>query len=179
MSATSFERSLAEMREFATFSPATQRYIRRSLDVALHRGNAVERWARSETEAVEIQEQARMYRKLEPIRDCVADGLELDMVECLMGRLVTLSLFDLANDKLTDFASFRFLYERLLGSAVRPWLPAAYCAACAMPTLHPDRRRALLSSIQGPDATAPGWSCHEPSFFPEWVEKVSDAVEQQ
>ena len=31
-------------------------------------------------------------------------------------------------------------------------------------------------SIQGPDATAPGWSCHEPSFFPEWVEKVDATV---
>ena len=34
--------TLAEMKEFASFGSATQRYIRRSLDVGLDRADAVE-----------------------------------------------------------------------------------------------------------------------------------------
>ena len=40
--------AIAEMREFAEFDPAEQRYIRRSLDVGLARADAFERWARDE-----------------------------------------------------------------------------------------------------------------------------------
>ncbi len=178
MSATSFERSLSEMREFATFSAATQRYIRRSLDVAFERGDAIERWARNESEAAEIRAQMRLYRQLDIIRDSVPDGLGPDMVEGLIGRLVVVSLFDLGHGKLPDFASYRFLYERLIGAAVRPWLPGGFCAAAALPALHPELRRALLQSIGETAATAPGWSCLEPAFFPEWVEKVSTTVAQ-
>jgi len=178
MSATPFERSMIEMREFATFSTATQRYIRRSLDVAFDRGDAVERWARNHSEAVEIRAQAHMYRQLDIIRDSVPDGLGLDMVEGLIGRLVTVSLFDLGQGKLPDFSAYRFLYERLIGAAARPWLPAAFCAAAAMPALHPELRKSLLQSIGESAATAAGWSCLEPIFFPEWVEKVSATVEQ-
>ena len=39
------------------------------------------------------------------------------------GRWMTLSAFDLGEGKLSCFAAYRFLYERLLGPAVRPWLP--------------------------------------------------------
>ena len=77
-----------------------------------------------------------------------------------------------------DFAAYRFLYERLIGAAVRPWLPGAFCAAAALPHLHPERRRALLQSISEAAATAPGWSNREPVFFPEWVEKVDTTVVQ-
>ena len=50
------------------------------------------------------------------------------------------------------------------------------CAAAALPHLHPDRRRLLLQSISEGAATAPGWSNREPSFFPEWVEKVDETA---
>lgn len=178
MSVTSFDRSLNEMREFATFPAATQRYIRRSLDVALGRGDPIQRWARNELEAAEIRGQMRLYHQFDIIRDSIPDGLGIDRVEGLIGRLVTVSLFDLAQGKLRDFASYRFLYERLIGAASRPWLPSSFCAAAAMPSLHPDLRRTLLQSISGSAATAPGWSCLEPVFIPEWVEKVSTTVEQ-
>jgi len=38
--------TLAEMKEFAGFSSATQRFIRRSLDVGLEREDAMVRWSR-------------------------------------------------------------------------------------------------------------------------------------
>jgi hypothetical protein len=89
-----------------------------------------------------------------------------------MGSLIAISGFDLCQDRLDGFGAYRFLYERLLGATARPWLPAAFCAAAALPNLHPARRRLLLQSISEAAATAPGWSGREPTFFPEWVEKV-------
>ena len=47
-------------------------------------------------------------------------------------------------------------------------------AAAALPHLHPDLRRRLLQSISEAAATAPGWSAREPSFYPEWVDKIDE-----
>ena len=94
-----------------------------------------------------------------------------DAIEAFMGKLLRIAAFDLAQDRLTCFSSFRFLYERLLGADVRPFLPSAFCAAAALPQIRPDRRKHLLQSISEAAATAPGWSAREPSFYPEWVEK--------
>ncbi len=117
-----------------------------------------------------------MYRRLDQVRSNVPDDSGLDEMEPVMGPLVTMTAFDLGQDRLPDFASYRFLYERLIGAAVRPWLPGAFCAAAALPHLHPEKRRALLQSISEAAATAPGWSNREPVFFPEWVDKVDVTV---
>ena len=71
--------------------------------------------------------------------------------------------------------AFRFLYERLLGAEVRPWLPGAFCGAAALPHIRPERRKELLQSISEAAATAPGWSMRAPRFFPEFVE-LEDAA---
>jgi hypothetical protein len=167
---------LAEMKEFGSFPAATQRYIRRALDIGLGRRDAMRRWSRDVGEAASIRAQERMYRRLDHIRTHVPDDSGLDEMEPLMGPLVAITAFDLGQDRLIDFASYRFLYERLIGAAVRPWLPAAFCSAAALPHLHPERRRALLQSISEAAATAPGWSSRDPAFFPEWVEKVDVTV---
>jgi hypothetical protein len=168
--------TLVEMKEFAGFAAATQRYIRRSLDIGLGRRDAMKRWSRDVGEAASIRAQERVYRRLDHIRDFVPDDSGLEAMEPMMGPLVAITAFDLGQDRLPDFASYRFLYERLVGAAVRPWLPAAFCSAAALPHLHPDKRRTLLQSISEAAATAPGWSNREPSFFPEWVEKVDLTV---
>jgi hypothetical protein len=168
--------TLLEMKEFGSFPKGTQRYIRRSLDVGLGRRDAIKRWSRDVGEAASIRAQDNIYGRLDHIRNHVPDDSGLDEMEPLMAPLITMTAFDLGQDKLPDFASYRFLYERLIGAAVRPWLPAAFCAAAALPHLHPDRRRALLQSISEAAATAPGWSNREPVFFPEWVEKVDVTV---
>jgi hypothetical protein len=168
--------TLVEIKEFAGFSAATQRYIRRSLDIGLGRRDALRRWSRDVGEAASIRAQDRMYGRLDQIRANVPDDSGLDEMEPLMGPLVAMTAFDLGQDRLPDFASYRFLYERLIGAAVRPWLPAAFCAAAALPHLHPERRRTLLQSISEAAATAPGWSNREPVFFPEWVDKVDVTV---
>ena len=37
---------ISEMKEFASFSKATQRYVRRSLDIAFGRSDPIATWAR-------------------------------------------------------------------------------------------------------------------------------------
>ena len=164
--------TLAEMKEFAGFSAATQRYIRRSLDIGLEREDAMSVWSRDVVEAASIRAQARMYDRLHEIRALLPDDSGLDAIEPFMAPLVTVSAFDLSQGRLIAFSSYRFLYERLVGAEVRPWLPAAFCSAAALPHLHPDLRRKLLQSISEAAATASGWSNRQPAFFPQWVEKV-------
>lgn len=168
--------TLMEMKEFAGFSKGTQRYIRRALDIGLGRRDAMRRWSRDVAEAASIRAQERVYRRLDHIRDTVPDDSGLEAMEPMMGALVAMTAFDLGQDRLPDFASYRFLYERLVGAGIRPWLPAAFCSAAALPHLHPEKRRTLLQSISEAAATAPGWSNRDPVFFPEWVEKVDLTV---
>lgn len=165
-----------EMKLFASFSAAEQRYIRRSLDVGLNRGDAIASWARNAAETSQIEAQSRRYYMLGLIRNCISDDEEPEAAECFMAPLITLSAGDLCDGKLTEFEAYRFLYERLLGPEVRPWLVSGFCAAAAMPRLHPELRRQLLQSIPVQDAVAAGWSIRPPLFYPEWVEKVPEAV---
>lgn len=166
--------AIAEMREFATFPPRAQRYIRRSLDIALERDDPCERWSRDMVEAAGIRVQTRVYERLHEIRDRLPEDSGLEWVEPFMAPLVTVSAFDLAQNGLSSFSAYRFLYERMIGAAARPWLPGAFCAAAALPHIAPDRRRDLLQTISENAATAMGWSMREPSFFPEWVSKAED-----
>ena len=164
--------TLAEMKEFAGFPASTQRYIRRSLDIGLDRDDAMGRWSRDVVEAASIKAQSRIYGRLEHIRDHVPDDSGLDQMEAFMAPLVTVSAFDLGQGRIGSFAAYRFLYERLIGGEARPWLPGAFCAAAALPHIHPDKRRNLLQSISEAAATAPGWSNRAPCFYPEWVDKI-------
>jgi hypothetical protein len=164
--------TLAELREFASFDSASQRYVRRSLDVAFCRADAVELWSRDIVEAASIRAQTQIYIALSKIRQSVPTDSDLAYLNDFMGPLIAVSAFDLGQGRLGSFSAYRFLYERLIGAPARPWLPAAFCASAALPNLHPVRRRQLLQSISETAATAPGWSSREPSFFPEWVEKV-------
>lgn len=164
--------TLSEIKEFASFSAATQRYIRRSLDVAFDRIDAVELWSRDALESASIQAQQKFYERLPEIRALIPDSSSIEDAEDFIAPLVTVSAFDLGQARLDGFAAYRFLYERLIAADARPWLPATFCAAASMPHLQPDRRKMLLQSISEAAATAPGWSKREPSFYPEWVEKV-------
>jgi hypothetical protein len=164
--------TLAEMKEFASFPAATQRYIRRSLDIGLDRDDAMSRWSRDVVEAASIRAQARLYRALPAVRELVPEDSGLDSIEPFIAPLITIVAFDLGQGRLPSFSAVRFLYERLIGAEVRPWLPAAFCAAAALPHLHPELRRTLLQSISEAAATASGWSNRQPAFFPYWVEKV-------
>ncbi len=164
--------TLAELKEFAAFSAAAQRYVRRSLDVAFHRADALAIWSRDQEEAASIKAQSYAYEALDDIRMTIPQDGNLTALPPFLGLLTAVTAFDLAQGRLNCFGSYRFLYERLLGAQARPWLPAAFCGAASLPNLSPPSRRHLLQSISEAAATAPGWSEKEPSFFPEWVEKV-------
>ena len=163
--------TINELREFAGFSACEQRYIKRSLDIGLGRQDAFKLWARDATELAAIRSQYVAYQELKGLRGTFPEETGFDGLDDFMGKLLRLTAFDLAQEKLECFSAYRFLYERLLGAPVRPWLPSAFCAAAALPQIRPDRRKKLLHSISEAAATAPAWSTREPCFYPEWVEK--------
>ena len=163
--------TINELREFAGFTPAEQRYIRRSLDIGLGRQDAFKLWARDAAEIASIRSQYVAYQDLKALRSMLPDENSFEGLDGFMGKLVRVSGFDLAQERIGCFSAYRFLYERLIGAQVRPWLPASFCAAAALPQIRPNRRKDLLHSISEAAATAPGWSEREPSFFPEWIEQ--------
>lgn len=163
--------TIAEMREFAGFSAAEQRYIRRSLDVGLGRQDAFRLWARDPQETASIRSQYVVYQDLKALRSDWPAGDGLDGVEDVMAKLIRVSAFDLAQERIGCFSAYRFLYERLIGPESRPWLPSAFCAAAALPQIRPERRKRLLQSISEAAATASGWSTRRPAFYPEFVDK--------
>ncbi|MFM5931308.1 MAG: hypothetical protein ACKOPQ_10400 [Novosphingobium sp.] len=163
--------TIAELREFASFTACEQRYIKRSLDIGLGRQDAFKLWARDAEESASIRRQYVAYQELKGLRGAIPGDSGLDGVEDFMGKLIRVTAFDLSQGRIACFSSYRFLYERLLGPDIRPWLPSAFCGASALPQIHPSRRKVLLQSISEAAATAPGWSSRAPSFYPEWVEK--------
>ena len=163
--------TIAELREFAGFDAAEQRYIKRSLDIGLGRQDAFKLWARDASENASIRSQYVAYQELKVLRGAMPAETCFDALEGFIGKLIRVAAFDLAQERISSFSAFRFLYERLLGADARPWLPSAFCAAAALPQIRPERRRGLLQSISEAAATAPGWSARAPAFFPEWIEK--------
>ena len=149
------------------------------LDVAQEGLDTLLERARGPAEAESIKSQGRLYRTLlEVIRKCVPDDIDIDATSEIIGPLITISAFDLGEAKIERFAAYRFLYERLIGPAVRPWLASAFVAAAALPYLHPDHRKALLASIKADEAAPAGWSNFDPAFVPEWVDDVEVPVSQ-
>ena len=161
---------IAEMREFAGFTPAEQRYIRRSLDIGLARSDAFKRWARTAEENAAIRRQYVIYQDLKTLRVEMPDEVSTAALESMMSKLIRLAAFDLSQERIECFSALRFLYERLLGPGIRPWLPSAFCAAAALPQIRPERRKGLLQSLSEAAATAPGWSTRAPHFYPQHVE---------
>ena len=106
--------SIAEMREFASFSPCEQRFIRRNLDIGLGRCDAFKLWARNSSESVAIRRQYVAYQDLKALRRSIpgADGGEA--ISPFMGQLSRLASFDLAQERLDGFSPFRFLREKSL-----------------------------------------------------------------
>lgn len=161
--------TIAEMREFAGFAECEQHFIERSLDIGLCRGNAFRQWSAEAGGSAAVRTQYLAYRELKSLRAAIPGETTLDGIEAFMGTLLRITAQDLALERIESFSAYRFLYERLLGAKIRPWLPAAFCAAAALPQIRPARRKALLQSLSQAAATAPGWSDREPQFFPELV----------
>jgi len=157
----------AEIQEFGSFAVETQHYIGRSLDAAFAPELKMGRWARSEDEANDIGIQRNIYRALPAIRRSIPLDSESVAADSFLFPLIAVSVFDLSGGGLETFSHYRFLYERLLGAGVRPWLECAFAAAAALPHQGPQRRDALFASLG--DASTKRWSSREPGFFPAWL----------
>lgn len=166
------EHTLFEIHEFAKFSAREQRYIRRSIDIAQGKEEVFILCPRDIYEEASMREQKALYARLPELRAIMPAEFDRDMTEPFMAPLISLTVFDLTQGSIEHFKAYRFLYERLLGSLVRPWLPGTFCAAAALPAIAPEGREKLLRSISHAAATAPAWSKREPVFFPEWVDKA-------
>lgn len=173
---TKGQRFIAEMKEFGAFPKKTQRYIRQSLDVALGRGDPVAKWARNDRERYNITTQQHNYRlvydRITVRLQRAGKGVKMEHIEHMVGPLIAIASFDLQGGAIGGFGPFRFLYERLFGADIRPWLPSIYVAASAMPVISPDNRKVLLQSISEAACCAIEWNDSDPEFYPEWVEKV-------
>lgn len=173
--ATTTALSIGEMREFAGFGPSEQRYIKRSLDIGLARSDAFKLWGTTESENAAIRRQYVAYQDLKVLRNLIPQDGSMGEIERFLGKLVRMAAFDLEQEHIASFSSFRFLYERLLGPSARPYLPAAFCAAAALPMIRPHSRKTLLQSLSEAAATAPAWSDAAPSFYPEFIEEAEAA----
>ena len=117
--------TIAELREFASFTEDEQLFIERSLDVGLGRGDAFKQWSGRDADAIRSQYLA--YRELKALRDAIPCETSLEGVQEFVGALIRITAQDLAQEQISSFCAYRFLYERLLGARCRPWLPAAFC----------------------------------------------------
>ncbi len=158
---------LAEIEEFGSFPLEVQRYVCRSLDVAFFPQVSPAEWARNAGEADDIQAQKQVYRLLPGIHASIPDDDTSIDAEAFLFPLIAVTTFDVSCSCFGSFAQYRFLYERLLGARVRPWLPPAFSAVAALPHFRPDERRALVASATS--ALAGSWSVLEPTFYPEWL----------
>lgn len=127
--------ALAEMKEFAGFAAATQRYVRRSLDIGLDREDALERWSRDVVEAASIRAQYRLYDRLPDLRATIPADSGIDGVEPFLGQLVTLSAFDLAQGRLTSFSAIASCMSASSGRRCGPGCPRHFarrqqCRTC-------------------------------------------------
>jgi hypothetical protein len=130
-------------------------------------------WGRDPGENAAIRSQYVAYRELAALRQSLPVESGFDSIEGFLGKLTRVAAFDLAQERIECFSAFRFLYERLVSAAARPWLPSAFCAAAALPQIRPERRKMLLQSLSEAAATAPRWSDRAPSFYPEYIEEAA------
>ena len=174
-STTAGQLTINELREFATFTPREQRYIKCSLDIGLARENiesVFKHWVRNGTEESHVRAQSKLYgEKLPLLRTLIPVSVDFTDISQFIGELTRVSAYDLGREYIVSFSAYRYLYERMLSAKARPWLPSAFCAAAALPHIKPANRKMLLHSISEAAATAPGWSPAEPYCFPEWIEK--------
>lgn len=165
------EQMLREMEEFGTLPVAAQRYIRRSLQVRLGETETLVQLTRTTSEAKSIGRQLDLYRKVDAVIDAIPSDDDIASVTRFTSLIAPLVAFDLGEQKLESFAAFGFLYERLFGAAVRPWLPTIFVMHASLPHLHPNRRLSLLGSVTA-DMVTSHWSTRDSQFFPQWIEEL-------
>ena len=136
--------TIAELREFASFTEDEQLFIERGLDIGLGRGDAFKLWSRRAGDKAAIRAQYLAYRELKTLREAIPGETAFDGVQDFIGALLRITAQDLAQEQLSSFSAYRFLYERLLG---------ARAAVAAGGVLR--RRRAAANPPRAPQDAAP------------------------
>ncbi len=167
--------TINELREFAGFTAQEQFFIERSLEIARGAGTAGEGSACGEATREGgggegplscRRTQQVGYDELRALRFVMRADQPLAAVDGFFGALVRVTALDLARGAIASFAAYRFLYERLLGAGVRPYLPASFCAAAALPQIEPAQRKLLLASVEEIVVLTTSWSDRQPVFIP-------------
>jgi hypothetical protein len=157
----------AELGEFGSFSAEAQRYICRSLEVAFAVEDPMDHWARDERELDAIRLQRQIYAALLKIRSSIPkDDRSVDSEGFLL-PLIEATAFDISCSRLPSFRPYRFLYERLLGASIRPWLASAFLAAVGLPYFPAVVRNSLVATLEG--MLVDDWSPTEPVYWPRWL----------
>ena len=87
--------TIAELREFASFTESEQLFIERGLDIAFARGDAFKTWGH-DGDGAAIRSQYLAYRELRTLRDKVPCETTMDGLEAFMGPLMRVTAQDLA-----------------------------------------------------------------------------------
>src|SRR4029453_19083926 len=133
------DRILREMEDFGQMPVAAQRYIRRSLQVRFKHPASLGELARSPAEADSIARQISLYDRIDAVIEAIPVDDDVASVTRFTSLIAPLIAFDIGERKLDSFAALGFLYERLLGAAARPWLPAFFMLVVIRPELAPHR----------------------------------------
>lgn len=157
-----------EMRPFAAFPAATRRYIVRSLDFGLPRGDPMVRWVGSFFDQGVLMAREECYAHVPRLRQALASGMTLERWMPEHAALQRCADFDLQWEEMGDFTAFAFLYERLFGMGVRPWLTSLFASAATAPTVEWSAGCAALASLTMFDGPEYRQGESAARFLPEW-----------
>ena len=160
-------RLIEQLREFTSFTRQSQRFICCSLDTAFAPDISPTHWARNAAEADAIAAQKQVYKALPSIRASIPRDCAPVDAEAFLYPLMEMTAFDISCAKIASFAQYRFLYERLVGARVRPWLATPFLAAVSLPYIPGGVRHALIATAG--DALADEWPQEEPAYWPLWL----------
>ncbi len=173
---------VAEMQEFAGLEPYEQRFIKQSLymaSVARHPEAAsiedvVGVWARGEDEEYLIRRQWDTYCQLPKVDRLTPSIFGYQYPPEAVAIILTMISVDLKAERISCFAAYHFLYERLLGPHIRPWLLCMFLWQATQPHLTAQHRESLFDSTPLMEVTATQWDNTASRFFPFWVEADGD-----
>jgi hypothetical protein len=155
----------SERAEFAGFGPATQGCIVRALDFGLPRGNPLADWCGDGWDLPLLMARMEIYLVIPELREQLLDSGIPDERFGRWPLIRRCARFDLAQAEMADLAAFRFLYERLFGPPLRPWITNLFVHAITEPGFTPEDRQSALATVT-PFDLAP-WEDDEPcTFFP-------------
>jgi hypothetical protein len=155
------------MAQFASFPEATRHYISEALVMGLTKPGEKPWVANTLWESAAKLARMDVYHSIPVVRERIAaKGYQLETWSDEFGLLHRYAQFDLQHEEMSDFPAFVFLYERLLGPAIRPWLLSIYLAAAGSPLLTEKGRERAISGITMSDVAHDFVHAPTPRYFP-------------